>query len=132
MAKIKTLVANDITVRKIIGVATAEEILEAVREFYAGQITKNVIWDVSSGSLADLTSKDVRNIMELVRVYSHTRTGGKTAIVAPADLEYGIARMLSILGELIRIPIETETFRTLSDAAKWMGVDDPPTIDDEG
>jgi hypothetical protein len=52
------------------------------------------------------------------------------SIVAPADLEYGISRMLSTFAELIDIPFDTQAFRTLSEAAKWIGVDKLPSIDD--
>lgn len=129
MAEIKTVVSGDLTIRKITGAITAAELLKAVRQFYAGHITKNVMWDISESSLGQLTSEHIRSIAELVHMYAEARIGGKTAIVAPADLEYGISRMLSILAELIDIPFDTQTFRTLSEATEWMGVDKLPTFD---
>ena len=93
-------------------------------------MTKNVVWDLSIGRVEQLTSDDLRSIAELVRTHAHARVGGKTAIVAPHDLEYGMCRMLSTFAELIDIPFDTRTFRTLSEAAKWIGVDKLLSIDD--
>ncbi len=130
MAEIKTVISGEVTMRKIVGVVTADELLNAVLDAYAGHITKDVVWDLSTGSVGQLTSDDLRAIADLVRTHAYTRVGGKTAIVAPADLEYGISRMLSTFGELIDLPLDTQVFRTLSEAAKWIGVDKLPTIDD--
>ncbi len=130
MAEIKTITSGEVTMRKIIGVVTADELVNAVLDSFAGHVTKNVVWDLSMGSVEQLTSDDLRSIADLVRTHAHTRIGGKTAIVAPADLEYGMSRMLSTFAELIDVPFDTQAFRTLSEAAKWIGVNKLPTIDD--
>jgi hypothetical protein len=130
MGEIKTVISGEVTLRKIIGDVTIDEMLNALREYYAGQVTRNWVWDLSNGSVRSLTSNDMKLIAELVLQHAHSRAGGKTAIVAPNDLDYGISRMLNIYAELGNILFQTQTFRTLSEAAKWIGVDDLPDIDD--
>ncbi len=130
MGEIKTAVSGDVMIITVVGTVTAKESVNAVQGYYAGHITKNVIWHLSPGSTKYLTSSDLRDISDLIFAHAHVRAGGKTAFVAPADLEYGMCRMLCAFAEFSRIPLEVEIFRTLSQAAEWMGVAELPMIEE--
>jgi hypothetical protein len=132
MAAIKTTVSGDVTVKKVIGALTVDEWLRDVDDFYLGHhVTKHLVLDLSRGSLVHLTHDDIRIITDRVRMHAPARPGGKTAIVAPTDLEYGICRMFDIFVEMADVPLDRQTFRTLKEAAKWIGVDRLPSFDDE-
>ncbi len=131
MATIKTAVKGNVTVKKIIGVVTAEEMLNVARDFYAGRITKNLVVDRSEGSAVELQASDFELLAKFLTENAKARIGGKTAIVAPGDLGYGISRMAEIIAELAQTPVEIRAFRTLSEAAVWIGEGDLPIIDDE-
>ncbi len=130
MAEIKTVVSGDLTVHRVVGVLTAEEAMDAVRRYYAGEITKNVVWHLPMGSTRELMSGDVKGIVQLVLALARDRPGGRTAFVAPADLEFGVSRMLCTFGEIVKIPLAMAAFRTLAEAAEWIGVDQLAAIED--
>jgi hypothetical protein len=129
MAEIKTIVSEDVTMQKVIGIPTGYEFMTFLKEFYAGHPTKFVVWDLSACSLAHVTANDLRQIVSFVRSYEHTRLGGKTAIVAPYALEYGISRMLHAFAEIQHIPSELQIFRNFTDAAQWLEMVELPIID---
>ena len=55
MGKIESQISGDLTIRKVIGTLTIDELMNDVKEFYAGQPTKFVLLDLSAGSIATLT-----------------------------------------------------------------------------
>ncbi|MGD0584608.1 MAG: hypothetical protein ABSA86_02380 [Oryzomonas sp.] len=123
MAEIKTFISGVLTIRKIIGMVSSDELINALHRYYTGHITKNLLWDLTNGSVDKLTTGDIKHISQLVLQHAQTRIGGKTAIVAPSDVDYGMSRMLNTYAEIGNIPFETQVFRTQSEAAKWIGVD---------
>ncbi len=130
MGEITIAVSDDVTMIRAVGVVTAEEVLNALRRLYADSTTKNEVWHLPTGSLTRLTSGDLRDVAQAALGYTDGRTGGKTAFVAPADLEFGTCRMLCAFIELLNIPVEVQAFRTLSEAARWMEVAGLPSTDE--
>lgn len=129
MAEIKSAVSGKVTLQKVVGILTFEELLQALKQFYAGNPTQDVVWDLSTASLKQLQFTDLQCIAEFVMQYADKRTGGKTAIVAPDDLGFGMGRTVDSLAECKDAPIATHTFRQLADALKWIGVDSLPSLD---
>ncbi|HET6421594.1 MAG TPA: hypothetical protein VFG19_15675 [Geobacteraceae bacterium] len=129
MAEIKTIVLENVTMRKVIGIPTVDELMTCLKEYYAGYPTKFVVWDLSACSLAHVTADDLRQIVSFVRSYAHARLEDKTAIVAPHALEYGISRMLHAFAEIQHFPSELQIFRNFTDAAQWLEMVELPIID---
>lgn len=129
MAEIKTIISDDMTIRKVIGAPDVDELIVAVKEYYAGRPTKYILWDLSMASAKNLASNDIKYLVELVKTYADIRTGGKTAVIAPFDLEYGMTRMSQAYANFIGLQFSVSVFRSVSDARKWLGVD-VPTVDD--
>ncbi len=123
MAEFRTIVTKEMTVKKVSGSATAHEIIRNIVNFYSIHPTLYMLWDLSEASLELLTSEDLRRIADIVQLYAHLRNGGKTAIVAPRDLEYWISKALLTKDNICDIPFEIEVFRKISDAEEWLGID---------
>lgn len=128
MSEIESAVSGRVTLQKVLGTLTFEELLNALQQFYAGTPTPDVVWDLSAASLEQLRFPDLERLAEFVMQYASKRTGGKTAIVAPDDLGFGIGRVIGSLAESKDSPIATHTFRQLTDAFKWIGVDALPSF----
>ena len=124
MAEVKTVIYGDVTIRKIFGVLTFDEIMKILKKSYTRNPTKHSVWDLLEASLKQLKFEDFERLGDFVMQYASLRAGGKTAIVASNDLEYGFGRIIDSLAESKNAPIATRTFRNLSEAAKWIGVDD--------
>jgi spore maturation protein SpmA len=64
--------------------------------------------------------EDIANIVALRRASYQDRPPVKSAILAVAAPAYGVARMFAALME--SSPIEVRVFRTVEEAAHWLGV----------
>jgi len=56
----------------------------------------------------------------MVQKLGFSRQGGKTAVVAPKDLVYGLARMFQIMSDTDDFPFETRVFRSYEEAEQWL------------
>lgn len=80
--------------------------------------TRNILWDLRNTSLASLTASQVTKLADLSVNYSKQRGGGKTAIVAPHDLNFGVAKEFE--GQSKTISREFIIFRHFDEAKKWL------------
>ena len=111
---------NDMTVFTVIGKVTANELVAAISDFYENYVTSNILWDLTKGDLSEIRSSDVELIANLSVKYAEKRSSGKTAIVGSDDLAFGLSRMYEITKELVKLPFETQAFRDIDKAFKWL------------
>ena len=108
-----------LTIYSANGNISGEEVKKAIEDFYEhGPITRNVLWDVSKAVLVDLSAEDVRQIAHVPRQSLELRQDGKTAIVAPSDLAFGLSRMYQTSSQLVALPFEVQVFRDSETAHK--------------
>jgi hypothetical protein len=69
-------------------------------------------------SMAGVTIAGARETAHVLRA---SRVIRKIAIVAPRDIEFGMARMVSLLAE--ESHIEVDAFREEADARSWLGIE---------
>ena len=115
---------NKLTVFKATGVLRYDEIISAVKSFYEGQPTENVLWDLSDITEIQLTSEQVESIVSLSKRFNSARSKGKTAFVAQNDLVYGLSRMFNTLGEISGAPFQRWAFRSMEEAYQWFSEED--------
>ena len=70
------------------------------------------------GATTDLTSADIRRLVQRAGAMLRTVDLGPTAIVTTSDVVYGMARMYSILAE--GVGVNVEVFRDMDAATKWL------------
>ena len=99
-----------------------EEFLKWIANYYSGNVTELILWDLSEADLSKITSREFRKIVEKVKKQSHKRAGGKTAFVFTKDLGFGLGRMFGTLAEVEEVQFEYRTFRSISKAKEWLGV----------
>ena len=103
------------------GSITIIDVLNAIRKFYeGGAVTKNVLWDLTNGKAKEIQSSELENIVNLRKGFAHLRKGGKTAILAPADIEFGMSRMVELMTDFKEETIETRVFRTMENTKQWL------------
>lgn len=123
MEKIERKILNDgeLTVFTAQGNVSGEVIRRVIWDFYEqGPVTKNVLWDFTHAEVAELSAEDVTQIAHVPRRSVKLRTGGKTAIVAPSDLAYGLGRMYQTSSQLDGLPFEQQVFREADEAYRWL------------
>lgn len=122
MASLTLQIEHNTSITTLVGVGqiTANELAKALDDFYAGTPTLLVLCDLSQADLKLLSNEDVIGIAKLSATKSHVRRGGKTAIIAPKDLVFGISRMYEILAEANDHAVIIRTFRSREEALNWL------------
>jgi hypothetical protein len=83
----------------------------------------NSLWDLSDGSLAQVSRQDVHDVESYMRGFRDVRNGIKAACVCPQDLNYGFARMYEMLCERVG-SVRFRVFRSVAEAEAWLASDD--------
>lgn len=108
-----------ITVFKATGALRFDEVMSAVKSFYAANPTKHVLWDLLEITDIQLSSKEVEMIASYQPRYDGKRESGKTAFVAQKDVLFGLSRMFELHSEVKAAPYPTMVFRSLQEACQW-------------
>ena len=99
---------------------TIQEIIEYVNRFYKSSPTLKSLWDFTNATIDYLIADDMRTLFKLTNAMGSVREGGKTALVAPTDLGYGLSRMFQIMADTEDFPFNINVFRTLKEANQWL------------
>jgi hypothetical protein len=102
------------------GQISASEIKEAVKSFYDNSPSLNIIWDLTDADVSRITADEIRTLASGVKRLAHSREGGKTAIVSPSEVSYGIVRMYQIFAEIYAHVAQIEAFRSRPEAERWV------------
>ena len=113
---------KDLTIVTAEGVITADDLLDWGNNYYEGQITSLILWDVTDADLSKLQADQLSEIAEHMSRISGARRGGKTAFVYDKPLEYGIGRIFQAYSEMEDMPFEVRSFQSFDKAREWLGV----------
>lgn len=114
---------KSLTIFTVSGAVSADEFSRAIEEFYEkGPVTNKVLFDLTDSFLDQLRSEEILGISRKSRHIPEQRVGGKTAIVAPSDLAFGLARMYEFSSDPADIPFVIKVFRTMEEARKWLEI----------
>ena len=119
----QTYSRHNITVHRVTGTLTADELRRTGRQFYAQNVTLNVLWIDAGADLSAIPSHDFTWIVDELKTYTHSREGGKTAFVLSETVNYGLGRMIEMLAQAMDMPFEFRSFKTLAEAQAWLGID---------
>jgi len=111
---------NDLTIHKCSGSLTEEGLINTIHSLYDGTPTLNIVWDFSDASVEGISSSFVRRLAKEVRELGAIRPGGKSAVVAPKDLIFGLARMFQIMTDEKGFPFTIKVFRSFDEAMQWL------------
>ena len=109
-----------ITVCTAKGRLTFPEIRAKVIDLSTSGVTPRVLCDLTQATVADLTSKEIEDIIKLISHYVTGAGGGKAAIIAHSGVDYGLARMFGTFAELAGLPVKVRVFRTSEIAKAWL------------
>ncbi|MBN2323946.1 MAG: hypothetical protein JXQ30_09435 [Spirochaetes bacterium] len=107
------------TIQECFGDISTEELLETAQSFFGGVHTPYVIWDFSFAQMINLSPGTVKRLVDIWDKQRARRGGGKTAIIAPAYLEYSFSQMFETVTELTKSSFETKVFGSLGEAKEW-------------
>lgn len=105
------------------GKISSNEIVETIESFYKKQPSENVLWDFRYADLKALIfSDELENVTtSFFKSNRKLKKAGKTAIVAPNDLWFSIARMYAKFAKIKNLSYIIQIFRFMDEAIKWLG-----------
>lgn len=115
----------DLTIHTVIGPAEQEEMYAALMAGGPENQTRLVLWDMSGAEVGHVTAEILRPFIMKAAELGQAREGGRTAVVAPDDLAYGLAHMSEALTELAESPYRLRAFRSQAEALVWLQSEDP-------
>jgi hypothetical protein len=111
----------DLTTYICTGPVTAGEIDQQVRKLYQGTPSLNAMWDFTESDLSQLSPDGVLGISQTVKDMSHSRAGGKTALVFSTAMLTEMGPLLVSISE-IKVPdAKIKVFNELTAALAWIG-----------
>ena len=122
MATIEIKSEGDLLILSVTGNLTAEEIEAVIQGHYQKTSVKDVIWDLTNGSILTISNSSFKDLAKAVKdsLVSGARKGGKTAYVGSVDVEYGILHMCVAFADMVKVPISYNVFRTIEKARSWI------------
>jgi hypothetical protein len=103
------------------GATTGDEIVgakvDALAHFPGGTL-RFLLFDLSGSERLDIPTLDVRRVARVDREYAETHPPFAIAVVAPDDLEYGLARMWQAFVD--DTPIQSVVARSRPEALIWL------------
>ena len=124
MAQITTTVdlEKELTTFVAKGRLSADEIIKKVEEFYTRNPTKLVLWALEEAVTSGISGEEIEKIILTAKKFSARRKEGKTAIVGPKEIDYGLGRMYQAYAGIENLPYEYRIFKELEEAKDWLGI----------
>lgn len=69
-----------------------------------------------------VTREGLEHVVVHDKLYADKFTGWRCAIVAVSDQHYGWSKVFATLGEMMDAPAETQVFKSIDEACKWLGI----------
>lgn len=120
---------HDIVIHRAEGAVTSAEIQSEIEQFFRLCPNRDAIWDFTEADMKTITREDMERLTGFLAANAAKRDGGRTAFVAPNDLEFGLSRMAEMLTD--SLPYERRTFRTIEEALAWLADDALPPAEIE-
>jgi len=98
-----------------------QEIRDAVKDLYEHDATPYLVWDFSQAISTEADYKALSDWRSAIPsdLPLELHKNGKTAVIAPKDVMYGIARIAESLFEPV-IPHKIRVFRSEAAALEWL------------
>lgn len=117
--------SRDLTTHVVIGPVPEEEMYTVLEGFYADQPTTRLLWDMSRAEMEHVTPEMLRRFISKAAELGVKRPGGRTAVIAPKDLQFALGRMSETFMDFESAPFSFRVFRSAADALSWLVSDDP-------
>jgi uncharacterized protein YaaQ len=122
MATIDITIEGSLLVATVTGNITANELIAVVLEYYPNEMVRDVIWDLTNGSMKAISKDGFSEIAKTTKmvVAGGARRNGKTVFVGGVDREYVLSSIYKVIAEVTGVPIKYKVFMTLGEARNWI------------
>jgi nucleoside-diphosphate-sugar epimerase len=122
MAAINIKIVDNLLIVTPLGELTSEEVIAVINEYYPDGTVKDVIWDLTGGSLRSMSTDDFIEIAKAAKrvLDNGARKDGRTVYVGNSEIEYDLLRMYATIAEKTGVPVKYEVFRTVEEVKNWI------------
>lgn len=115
-------IEDNLLIVSVTGKLTVNEMIAIILEHYPNNIIKDIIWDLTSGSLSSISQDGFNAIANTVKmaVSVGSRHGGKTIFVEHVELENALSRIYTVIAQIAGVPIKYNVFKTIEEARSWI------------
>jgi len=119
---------RDLTTVKVSGKVIEDDFWRWVGDFYSGEVTSLVLWDLVQADMtdivADVTEDHIReHVRQVNEAAAKVRKGGKTAFVVYDNIHaLRLSIRLESLADKGRPPFSRKTFTSMVKALEWLGI----------
>jgi len=99
---------------------TPDEIAGEIREFYQAGPTLHTAWDFSAADLSALTADGISELAQLVRSASHSREGGRSALVFSLAQLMQLGDRFDSIGQIEVAQAKIKIFDDWDKARTWL------------
>lgn len=115
--------SKGLTIFTVTGEVVFDELIHAIEKYIKTGPTPFEIYDFRNGTGESFTSEQIDRLIERGKDFVESSPGGsKTALVVSKDIDYGLSKVYQALGEIGKIPWETEVFRSMDKAYQWLNL----------
>ena len=111
---------QNLTSLVVTGQASEEAMHEALAEIYVDDPALLVFWDMSQADVTHVTPDILQKFVRKAVCLGASKPGGRTAVVAPGDLQFGLGRMSEFFADVESAPFDLRVFRSKQDAMAWL------------
>ena len=116
---------QDLTIHDVTGTVSEKEMSDAQYNFYLKEPTKRLLWDMSQTNVDHVTKDILKKFIRKSIDLGSELKGGRVAVYASEDLQYGLARMSKVFTEMGSTPHRFNVFRSRKEALDWLISEDP-------
>ena len=116
---------QDLTIHDVTGPVSEEEMHDALDDFYKKETTTRLLWDMSQTDVSHVTPDILQEFIRRSIDLGLQHQGGRVAVFASEDLQYGLARMSMVFAEMESAPYIFNVFRSRKEALHWLISEDP-------
>ena len=110
--------ASSLLTLEVVGRPGMDEFKRVAERVVAEKIDADVLWDLSKGELSHFAISQFDEFIRLRADVAKYRPGRKTAVFAPVDTEFGLARMIEGLTPEGQTPFRV--FKDRQGALDWL------------
>lgn len=111
---------NQLTVLKVSGEVTVEDLIAGIRQYYSKSLTGNLLWDFLDATIELISPEDFSAIAKAAASRIDESKQGKTALVAGTNFNMGLGVMYRAMANMAGIDHEYKFFRNMADALAWL------------
>jgi hypothetical protein len=113
--------SRDLTTYILEGEISADDLMNALKSFFDGKPTANVLWDLRETKVEKgMTSEDLEEMAKYSKTRQPLKPRGKIVIVASSDLTFGLSRTFETFAEMKGVKNPVKVFRSMGKALKWL------------